>query len=250
MQYNISRVEKTGMRYYRVTQGDDVIGEFPSITTILGNTSDKSGLEKWKKRVGEAEAKRISELSMNRGTVMHRLIELYKPIQGTKTERLEKLREIAANDDEVNQFNDQELGEIWREAGWAMFMKFYLNSSQYFDRVDEVLQAEEFLWSKVGYAGTVDNISKLVDDKVMVIDYKNSRRAKREEWIQDYFVQGSAYFVAYWERTGIKPDGVEIWIANEESSIPQTFSLTANDVKYYFAEFIKRLNKFKELYHE
>ena len=57
---NIRIVEKHGLRHYEVTSEDgNVIGVFPSITTVLGETSDKSGLEKWKKRVGEAEAKRI-----------------------------------------------------------------------------------------------------------------------------------------------------------------------------------------------
>lgn len=247
--YSIRRVEKQGMRHYEVSQKGDIIGVFPSITTILGNTSDKSGLEKWKKRVGEAEARRISELSMNRGTIMHRLIELYKPLKGDKQQCLAELKQLALNDDEINQFDDHEMGPIWKEAGWKMFMKFYLNSSQYFDRVVEVLEAETFLWSKLGYAGTVDNISRMADDRRLVIDYKNSRKPKKEEWIQDYFVQGSAYFIAYWERSGIKPHGVEIWIANEVDSIPQTFSLTAEDVKYYFAEFMKRLKQFNETYY-
>lgn len=236
------------MRHYEVSQKGDIIGVFPSITTVLGNTSDKSGLEKWKKRVGEAEAKRISELSMNRGTVMHRLIELYKPLQGTKEERLQRLKELAADDEEVNQFSADENGALWLNEGWVMFMKFYLNSSQFFDRVDEVIAAEVFLWSKIGYAGTVDNVSKMIDDRTLVIDYKNSRRPKQEAWVQDYFVQGSAYFIAHWERTGVKPDGVEIWIANEEDSVPQIFKLTAEDVKYYFAEFLKRLKQFNEIY--
>lgn len=248
MQYTIERVPKNGMRYYRVTEGNQVIGEFPSITTILGNTSDKSGLEKWKQRIGEAEAKRISELSMNRGTVMHRLIELYKPLEGTKTERLEQLKQLAANDEEVNQFSEDENGALWLEEGWKMFMKFYLNSSQFFDRVSNVIAAENFLWSKIGYAGTVDNVSEMTDNSVLIIDYKNSRRPKMEAWVQDYFVQGSAYYVAHWERTGQRPHGVEIWIANEEESVPQIFKLTAEDVKYYFQEFTNRLKKFNELY--
>mgnify|MGYP000464321952 CR=1 FL=1 len=250
MQESIKRVQRNGMRYYQVSKGGEILGEFPSITTVLGGTSDKSGLEKWKKRIGEAEAKRISELSMNRGTVMHRLIELYKPLEGDKASRLEQLRELAAKDKEINQYSGEEDGEIWLAAGWEMFMKFYMNSSQYFDRVKRVIEAETFLWSVKGggYAGTVDNISEMVDGQVLVIDYKNSRRPKREDWVQDYFVQGSAYFIAFWERTGIKPNGVEIWIANEEDSIPQTFTLTEKDVKFYFTEFQRRLKKFKEIY--
>lgn len=246
---NIRRVEKHGLRHYEVTSEDgSVIGVFPSITTVLGETSDKSGLEKWKKRVGEAEAKRIGELSMNRGTVMHRLVELYKATEGDKLQRLEALKEVASTDEETNQYSEEENGALWLEEGWKMFMKFYFNSSQYFDRVSEVIAAESFLWSKIGYAGTVDNVSKMTDGRVLVIDYKNSRRPKREEWVQDYFVQGSAYFIAHWERTGQKPDGVEIWIANEEDSIPQTFSLTIQDVKYYFGEFQRRLRLFEEKY--
>lgn len=246
---NIRRVEKHGLRHYEVTSEDgSVIGVFPSITTVLGETSDKSGLEKWKKRVGEAEAKRIGELSMNRGTVMHRLVELYKGTEGDKLQRLEALKEVASTDEETNQYSEEENGALWLAEGWKMFMKFYFNSSQYFDRVSEVIAAESFLWSKIGYAGTVDNVSKMTDGRVLVIDYKNSRRPKREEWVQDYFVQGSAYFIAHWERTGQRPDGVEIWIANEEDSIPQTFSLTIEDVKYYFGEFKRRLDLFQEKY--
>ena len=246
---SIKRVEHNGLRYYEVTSDDgNVIGVYPSITTVLGETTDKSGLDKWKKRVGEAEAKRISELSMNRGTVMHRLIELYKATKGDKKERLNKLKEIASTDEETQQFSGEENGAIWLAGGWEMFMKFYFNSSQYFDRIDEVISAEVFLWSQQGYAGTVDNISKITDGRTLVIDYKNSRRPKRDAWVQDYFVQGSAYFIAHWERSGNRPDGVEIWIANEEDSIPQTFSLTVEDVKHYFTEFKRRLNLFNEKY--
>jgi len=247
---SIKRVEKNGLRYYQVLQGDQEIGVFPSITTVLGETGDKSGLIKWKERIGEEEAKRIGELSMNRGTIMHRLIELYKPLQGSKQERLEQLKGIAKDDPEVNQYSKHPDGKVWLAAGWEMFMKFYMNSSQYFDRVKRVIEAETFLWSVKGggYAGTVDNISEMVDDRVLVIDYKNSRKPKREDWIQDYFVQGSAYFVAYWERSGTKPNGVEIWIANEVDSIPQTFILTENDVKFYFKEFQRRLKIFNQKY--
>jgi len=247
---SIVRVEKHGLRHYEVTSSEGkTIGVFPSITTVLGETGDsKAGLDKWRKRVGEAEAKRISELSMNRGTIMHRLVELYKATEGTKKERLETLKTQASTDEEVNQYKEDENGTIWLQSGWEMFMKFYFNSSQFFDRVKKVIAAESFLWSKVGYAGTVDNISEMTDGSVLVIDYKNSRRPKREEWVQDYFVQGSAYFIAYWERSGKKPNGVEIWISNEEDSIPQIFKLTVDDIKHYFKEFQRRLELFKEKY--
>jgi len=246
MTQEITRVSENGLRFYRVTEGDKEIAKLPSVTTILGNTKDKSGLEKWRKKVGEEEADRISTLSMNRGTVMHRLIELYKPLQGTKTERLNELKKLAADDEEVNQFNEE--SDLFLKEGWKFFMKFYLNSSNFFDRVKNVLMAEEFLWTpkQGGWAGTVDNISEMIDGKVVIIDYKNSRKPKRDEWIQDYYMQAAAYWIAYWDREGVKATGAEIWIANEIDSIPQCFSLTESDLTFYFQAFLKRRESFKE----
>ena len=239
----IERVEVKGKRHYQVSNDTGIIGTFPSVTTILSGTSDKSGLDRWRKKVGEPEANRISTLSMNRGTVMHRLVELYKPLAGSKEEKLDQLKELAKTDEEITEFDQEFINE-----GWIMFYKFYTNSSQYFDRVAKVIESETFLWSSKagGYAGTVDNISEMTDGKILIIDYKNSRKPKREDWIQDYFLQSAAYYVAFWERTGIKADGVEIWIANEIDYCPQTFSLTAEDVKYYFKEFTNRLDTYKK----
>jgi hypothetical protein len=106
------------------------------------------------------------------------------------------------------------------------------------------------LWSVKGggYAGTVDNVSLLTDRGVTVIDYKNSRKPKTEAWIQDYFIQASAYTIAFWERTGTRPKGVEIWIANEQEAIPQSFSLTESDIKFYFKQFQTRLVQYKLLH--
>lgn len=244
----ISRVQENGLRFYKVTEGEELIAKLPSVTTILGETKDKSGLEKWKKRVGEAEAKRISELSMNRGTIMHRLIELYKATEGEASERLNKLKAISKDDEEVNQFANEENGALYLEEAWKFFYKFWFNSSDYFDRVNEVLEAETFLWTIKGggWAGTVDNVSKMIDGTIKIIDYKNSRKPKREDWVQDYYLQASAYFIAYWDMTGIKAEGAEIWIANEVDNLPQTFSLTQKDLEFYAKEFIRRRGMFKE----
>ena len=62
----IERVQENGLRFYQVTEGGEVIAKLPSVTTVLGQTKDMSGLAKWRKRVGEKEADRISNLSMSR----------------------------------------------------------------------------------------------------------------------------------------------------------------------------------------
>lgn len=246
MNETIERVEVNGLRYYQVKRDDVIVGTYPSMTTILGNTKDQGGLEEWRNRVGHEEADRISNLSMNRGTILHRLIELYKGLQGTPEERLAELKDIASTDGECTQFNEDDMGAVWLEAGWIMFMKFWNNHEEFFDRIEEVLAAEKFIWSERGYAGTLDNASRTYDRGVLIIDYKNSRKPKRDIWIQDYFLQVAGYSVAFYERTGIVPEGCEVWIANELDDKPQTFKLTYNDIKYYFKEFMKRLRKFKE----
>lgn len=245
----IKRVQENELRFYEVTEGDEVIAKLPSVTTILGQTKDMSGLEKWKKRVGEEEANRISNLSMSRGTIMHRLIELYKTkTSGESIERLEQLKAVAKNDEEVNEFSEDENGTLYLEEAWKFFYKFWSNSSDYFDQIKEVIEAETFLWTTKagGWAGTVDNISELVNNKVKIIDYKNSRRPKREEWVIDYYLQASAYFIAWWSMTGRKADGAEIWIANEDDNLPQKFTLNQSDLEFYAKEFIKRRNMFKD----
>lgn len=246
--YTIKRVHENGLRFYVVTEDGKEIAKLPSVTTVLGETKDKSGLDEWRNKVGHAEADRISTLSTSRGTVMHRLIELYKKTKGSPEERLAELKQIAECDEEVNQFQGTENGELYLEEGWKFFYKFYYSHSDYFGRVDEVLAAEEFLWTVKagGWAGAVDNISRLVNNHIKIIDYKNSRKPKKDEWIQDYFIQLGAYFIAYWDRTGIKADGAEIWMANEVDNLPQTFTLTQSDLEFYSKEFMRRRKMFKE----
>jgi len=246
MNETIERVEVNGLRHYQVKRDDVIVGTYPSMTTILGETKDKSGIDRWRDRVGHAEADRISHLSMNRGTILHRLIELYKATKGTPDERLLELKDIASTDEECTQFNEDDMGAVWLEAGWIMFMKFWNNPEETFDRIEEVLAAEKFIWSERGFAGTLDNVSRTNDRGVLIIDYKNSRKPKRDEWTEDYFLQVAGYSVAYYERTGIVPEGCEVWISNEIDDKPQIFKLTYNDIKHYYKEFNKRLKQFNQ----
>lgn len=246
MNETIERVEVNGLRHYQVKRDDVIVGTYPSMTTILGETKDKSGIDRWRDRVGHEEADRISHLSMNRGTILHRLIELYKATKGTPDERLLELKDIASTDEECTQFNEDDMGAVWLEAGWIMFMKFWNNPEETFDRIEEVLAAEKFIWSERGFAGTLDNVSRTNDRGVLIIDYKNSRKPKRDEWIEDYFLQVAGYSVAYYERTGIVPEGCEVWISNEIDDKPQIFKLTYNDIKHYYKEFNKRLKQFNQ----
>jgi len=122
----VKRVHKDGKRFYQVTKDNKVIATLPSVTTVMGEMSDKSGLEKWKKRVGEKEANRISQLSMNRGTIMHRQIELYKGFAGTPEEMKEQLTEVCKTDEEINEIVKLENGELYLEEAWKCLINSFI----------------------------------------------------------------------------------------------------------------------------
>jgi hypothetical protein len=80
MSKEIKRIYKNGKRYYQVIQDNRIIGKFPSVTTILSATKpekDKQKLDEWKNRLGIENAEKVSQDAADRGTVMHRIIEVW-----------------------------------------------------------------------------------------------------------------------------------------------------------------------------
>jgi genome maintenance exonuclease 1 len=226
-----------GKRYY-------VIGEhkYPSVTTVLGSMTDSSGIDEWRQRVGEEEADRISKFSANRGTIMHQMIEYYlgSDLTSNRERLLESQKKIVEFVKEEG-FTDEEL-----EVGRRLFYSFYNNGL--FDRISRVISIEETLHSHQmgGYAGRVDNIYENFLSHILILDFKTSRKAKKKEWIKNYFMQIAAYFLAYWEMHGVKPTGGEIWIAVENDE-PQIFEVTWEDIKEYGKEFLSLVKKYHEL---
>lgn len=216
----------------------------PSVTTIIGAMTDKSGLDQWRKRVGEKEADRISKLSANRGTLMHLFIENFiTSTQPTQKERLMESLKVTTEWAKENRFTSEEL-----TIGRKLFFNFYTYGS--FDVVKEVILHEERLWSLKGggYAGRVDDIYRDTNGLAVVADYKTSRKPKKEEWIENYKMQISAYWVAYWERHGEKPDRAEIWISNEQDDTPQIFTLREAEIKKYYAKFISLVKAYHQMF--
>lgn len=226
-----------GKRYY-------VIGEhkYPSVTTILGSMTDSSGLDKWRKNIGEAEADKISKFSANRGTIMHQMIEYYLGSEKeTQKERLREAQEKIITFVEAEGFTEDEL-----EIGRKLFYSFYNNDL--FSKIGKVISIEETIYSHQmgGYAGRVDNIYENVLSHLLILDFKTSRKRKKKEWIENYFMQIAAYFLAYWEMTGKKPDGGEIWIGVENDE-PQVFELTWDDIQEYGKKFLSLVKEYHKL---
>lgn len=223
---------KNGGRYYIV---DETIGtSLPSVTTILGSMTDKSGLDAWKKSVGEEKAAAISKFSANRGTFMHTLHEQYlnflfitpveNPLQRTFQESLKLSKDLTKE-------------EI--ECGKDLFMQFQ-HGSDFYERIGSILFQEVPVWSLKGggYAGRLDLSIKSKDLKPKIIDFKTSKRPKKEEWIKNYKMQTAAYSVAMFERYGIFPESNEIWISCETGEV-QMFEMDKAAIKQNFEEFFE-----------
>lgn len=200
------RVNIDEKRHYHV--GDKF---FPSITTMLGSTSDKTWIEDWKKRVGEAEANRITRNSSNRGTNLHLMCEDYLnnvPLSCKMPDALEMFRDI----------------------------KPILN------RIDNIHHQEACLYSpRLKVAGTTDCIGEF-DGVLSVIDFKNSRRIKNKEDIIDYFLQATFYALAYYELSGIQISQIVIIIAVENEK-PQVF---IEPIRPYIKLLVDRVKNYYE----
>lgn len=159
---SLKRIQSEQGRKYCTPDG----GRLPSVTTILDKTTDKTFLHQWRRRVGDAEADRITKTSLSLGSEMHEMLEHYV-LEGRKpTGR--PLSTIMAN--QIIQHGLCDMDEVW-----AM---------------------EAPLWNPGLYAGTTDCVG-VWRGKPAIVDFKNSRKAKKKDWIGNYLEQLAAYGLAH-----------------------------------------------------
>ena len=188
----LKRTTIEGKRYY-VGEGTKPV---PSVTTILSATKDMTALNAWKKRVGATEAQRIVTESANLGTVTHKHLECY--IEGV---------DRPAGSNQVYQ-QAKQLSDIIIEKGMC--------------HIDEVWGMEEGLCFPNLYAGTADMICTYKGQPV-IGDYKTSRKVKKREWVDDYFMQCAAYALAHNEVYGTDIQAGLILIVSHSGEYQQFF---------------------------
>ena len=165
---------------------------YPSITTVLSILSEDA-IKAWRAKVGEEEANRISKTASNRGTAVHDLLERY-----------------------VNNESDFD-----KEVEPHIMQSFYDVKPVLDKCLTKVYAQEAGLYSeRLGVAGRVDCVGEWngIDS---IIDYKTSKKLKKKEWINSYFMQSTAYAIMWEERTGIPINQIVVVIAvdNEEPQI-------------------------------
>jgi len=159
-----------GIRYYKVPDEDEILKLF-SITSVTSHFN-REIFVKWRKKVGEEEAEKITKAATSRGTDMHSLVENY--LYNKDLPSVPPLPDF-----------------LFKVA------KAELN------RINNIHALEGSLYSKqLGIAGTVDCIAEY-NGELAIIDFKTSKKPKPRAWIDHYFVQCCAYAAMFYELTEI-----------------------------------------------
>lgn len=228
-------------RYYNVTV-DDKLYKLPSVTTIISSMSDQSALAKWRQRVGEAEADKISRFSVNRGSCMHKKLELWFNSLYVEDQE-ERLRRV---NKQMEEFIKQE--HYTQEeylCGDKLFNKLYLCG--FFERVNRVEGMEFPLYSLAGggYAGRVDCVYNTAGGDKVLLDFKTSKHHKKKEWLSSYYLQLAAYAQAWKQLYEQELDHAELWVAVEDDT-PQLFYVTREELRQWLRVFMEMV----EAYHK
>jgi len=205
-----------GKRHYEIN-GDE---KLPSVTTILSGTQDPEkaqSLKAWRDRVGEEAATRIVDEAAARGTAMHKILERY-----------------------IGEEGYLDLTQVGKNAH-NMAMRII---EQGLSNVTEYYGLESTLFYPGLYAGATDMIA-LHKGEMAIIDFKQTNKPKKREWIDDYCLQLAAYAMAhnYVHKTNITK-GVIMMCSKD--NYYQEFVIEGNEFKKYTFKWIDKIDKYYE----
>ena len=203
----------TGKRVYEISNY-----RLPSVTTILGATKNQQFLKDWKAKVGEQEAERIKNHSSNRGTCMHKFLEHH--IRGTGCVDLTPIGQEA-----------RPMADKIIEIGLAP--------------VEEYYGSEVMLHYPGLYAGSTDLVC-LHNGKETIVDFKQANRPKKEEWIEDYYLQIAMYAMAHDYVYGSRIEQGVIMVCTPDLYY-QEFVVSGAELRQYKHKFLKRLDMYHDL---
>ena len=198
-----------GFRFY------DIDGKaYPSVTSVLG-IKKKAELQGWREKIGEDVANWEMGRAARRGKATHLLVEEYLK------------------------------GKTPSERGVLPLGLFKL-LRPYIDQIDNIHLLETIMYSpKLTIAGQVDCIAEY-NGKLSVIDFKTANKERQESWIDNYFLQTTAYAQMYEETYGKNIDQIVILLASEDGSV-QNF---VKDKKDYMSPLMKSIDEFYKYYQE
>ena len=209
------RDESTGTRLYKTPEG----GLVPSVTTILSKTKDNKFLHMWRKRVGEKEARAITQEAASIGTSMHKFLECHI---------LEEERKFDPSP--IHAQSKPMCDTIIQEG-----LKY----------VTELWGSEVQLYYEDKYAGTTDVVG-MYKGVPHIIDFKQTNKPKKEEWVQDYYLQLAAYTNAHNYVTGSNIQNGVILMCSRDLQF-QSFEMNEIQFEKYSYMWFNRVEQYSKL---
>ena len=212
----IKRIDTPEGRRYATPDGE----KLPSVTTILDATKSeesKQALQNWRKRVGVQKAQAITTEAANRGTRMHKFLEDYI-----------KTGIITESGSNPYSIQSHKMAQTIITEGLSNCTEYWgTEVPLYFPRI---------------YAGTTDLVG-VHDGDEAIMDHKQTNKPKKREWIDDYFVQLSAYANAHNEVHGTKIRTGVIFMCSADNNY-QEFILEGSDFDKYSDIWFKRVEQY------
>ena len=215
----LTRDDSTGRRLYQTPDGTAV----PSVTTILDKTKPaeaREALARWKKAVGEQKAQEITTEAAGRGTRMHKFLE-------------DHIKGIALKESVTNPYAQQSL-DMARKV-----------IAEGFPKINEVWGSEVPLYFPELYAGTTDCCGVHEGDEA-ILDFKQTNKPKKREWIDDYFLQLTAYALAHNEVHGTNIRKGVILMCSKDYEY-QEFILEPKDFDYWTERWCDRVEQYYKI---
>ena len=192
--------------------------KLPSVTTIISATQSEEKRQKlaeWKARLGDQAADRVRDVAAMRGTAMHTFLEAY--IRGTGHKDLTSIgKEAEPMAKQIIESGLGDLGEVWG--------------------------TEVTLYYPDLYAGATDIVG-IYNGRESIIDFKQTNKPKKREWIDDYFIQLGAYAMAhnYVYRTTIQQGGI---LMCSKDGLFQKFEVSDKEFVGYQHAFLKKVDQY------
>ena len=208
-----TRSTKEGYRTYDVNEE-----KLPSVTTILGATKDQEAIDsinRWKAKVGEETATRIKEQAASRGTNMH--LHLERHIMGE------------------GHLDLTEEGKVAKAMADTIIAKG-------FNDLQEIWGSEVTLFYPGLYAGATDLVGTY-DYEDSIIDFKQSNKPKRKEWVEDYFMQLGAYAMAHNQVYGTEITQGVILMCTPDNYF-QKFQIKGKEFIEYQHKFLEKVDQY------
>jgi len=204
-----------GKRHYVLKDG-----KLPSVTTILSHTQSdekRESLAKWKAKVGEIEAERVKNVAATRGTAMHKYLEYYVEGQGLL-----------------------DLTDVGQEA--ERMAKTIIDKG--LPDVEEIWGSEVVLSYQDKYAGATD-LCGVYMGRESIMDFKQSNKPKKDEWIEDYYLQSAAYALAHNETYGTDIDQGVILMCTPDCFF-QRFMINGSRFREYTDKWKRKVEQYYE----